>query len=83
MPNLNVKKRLEAISNELAAVLQHVTQHSGVSEKDALFVDSRCSEIAEMAARVGVVAREAQGDRSSKKLVTNVRKALGYTYPKR
>jgi hypothetical protein len=83
MSNLNVKKQLENISVNLAAVLKQVVQHSGVSEENALFVDSRCSEIAEMAARIGTVAREAQGNRSSKTLVTKVRKALGYSYPKR
>lgn len=81
MPNPNVRKRLDNISDELQILLEHVIQHSGVSEKDALAIDNRCCDIAEMAARIGAEARARQGNRSSKTLVRDVRKALGYTYP--
>ena len=81
MANPNVRIHLDNIAEELGMLLQHVIQHSGVSEKDAMAVDKRCDDIAEMAARIGAVARERQGNRSSKTLVRNVRRALGYTTP--
>lgn len=81
MPNIRIKSRLETLADELQTVLQHVIQHSGVSPKDAMAVDNRCCEIAEMAARIAAVARETQGNRTADTVVRDVRRALGYTHP--
>jgi hypothetical protein len=81
MSNPNVRKRLDNISDELDQLAQHVLHHSGVSAKDALAIDNRCSDIAEQAARIAAEARAAQGNRSGETLVRDVRRALGYTYP--
>lgn len=81
MPNPNVRKRLDNICTELDMLAEHVALHSGISERDALAIDNRCSDIAELAAKIGAEARARQGNRSGKTLVRDVRKALGYTYP--
>ena len=81
MANPNIRKRLDNIADELDMLVQHVVQHSGVSAKDALAIDNRCSDIAEQAARIAAEAREAQGNTSGKTLVRDVRRALGYTTP--
>jgi hypothetical protein len=79
MANPNVKKQIDKIDDELQVLLKHVNQYSGISEKDAFYIDTRCSNIAQSAARIGAIARQARGDKTSKKLVRSVRKALGYT----
>jgi hypothetical protein len=81
MPNIRVKARLESLADELQTVLQHVVQHSGVSPKEAVAIDNRCCEIAESAARIAAVAREASGNRTAETVVRNVRRSLGYTNP--
>jgi hypothetical protein len=81
MANPNIRKRLDNISDELDMLVEHVLQHSGVSAKDALAIDNRCSDIAEQAARIGAEARLRQGNTSGETLVRDVRRALGYTTP--
>jgi hypothetical protein len=81
MPNLNVLKRLDNICDELTMLTEHVIQHSGIAFKDALAVDNRCSDIAQMAAQIAAVARERQGNHSGATLLRDVRRALGYTKP--
>jgi len=81
MANPNIRKRLDNIADDLDMLVQHVVQHSGVSTKDALAIDNRCSDIVEQAARIAAEARAAQGNTSGETLVRNVRRALGYTIP--
>jgi hypothetical protein len=81
MPNINIEKRLDKICDELAKVLEHVAQYSGIPNANATRIDNRCCDIAELASRIGAYARERQGNRSSETLVRDVRKALGYTIP--
>jgi prophage DNA circulation protein len=81
MANMNVRKRLEAISNDLDAVLKHVSQYSGVDAKEALFIDNVATGIAEAASILAAEARRVSGNRSAASLRKNVRKALGFTKP--
>lgn len=81
MTNPRLKQQLERISNDLGHLLKHVVQYSGIAEGDAVFVDNLASEIAETAARIGAEARRELGDRTTGRLVKNVRKSLGYTKP--
>ena len=81
MANPNIRKHLDNIADELDMLVKHVVQHSGVSTKDALAIDNRCSDIAEQAARIAAEARHTQGNTSGKTLVRDVRRALGYTSP--
>lgn len=81
MANINVKKRLEAISNDLDAVLKHVSQYSGVDANEALFIDNLATSIAESASMLAAAARSVRGDKSAGKLTKGVRKALGFSRP--
>ena len=81
MANPNLRKRLDNIADELEMLVLHVAQHSGVSAKDALAVDNRCSDIAQLVAQIATEARHVQGNTTGKTLVRDVRKALGYTHP--
>lgn len=81
MANVNVRKRLERISRDLEVVGKQVTMYSGISVKDARYIDTLATGIAEQAAMVAEKARLTQGDLSARMLVLNVRKALGFTYP--
>ncbi len=81
MPNINAKVRLERIAAEMEKITQHVVLHSGVDAKSADFIEWRCQEIIQSAARIAQEARKAQGNQSYKTLVTKIRKALGFTYP--
>lgn len=81
MANINVRKRLEKVSNDLQKIATHIAQHSGVDPKDAPYIDNTSTGIAELAAKISAEAREKMGQRNSHSLVKGVRKALGYTYP--
>lgn len=79
MTNINVKKQLENVNDDLARIVEHIRLYSGVDIKDARLIDNMASNIAEMAAVLGAMARESSGNRSAKTLVKKVRSALGYT----
>ena len=83
MSNMNVKKRLDYIQRNLAAVHAYVAQHGGISAADAsaMAIDTIASTIAEDAAHVAARARLVRGDRSGVTLVRNIRKALGFLMP--
>jgi hypothetical protein len=81
MSNPNILKHLNNISDELDMLVEHVVQHSGISAKDALAIDNRCTDIAEQAARIASEARQAQGNTNGKNLVRDIRRALGYIKP--
>jgi cell division FtsZ-interacting protein ZapD len=81
MANINVRKRLENISDDLEKVLQHITNYSGVPEKDAIAIDNLATTVAELGARILAAAQAAQGYPSPEHIVRNVRKALGFTNP--
>ncbi len=81
MPNINVRKKIEKLSDEMDQLLQHVAQYSGISEKDAMFVDNTATALCEGAARLAAEARAVQGDRSADRLEKDVRRALGFTSP--
>jgi len=81
MANINIKKALERISKDLEKTAHHAHLYSGVSAKDAEYIDNMATAIAVQATHLSAMARESQGDRSAKSLVTKVRKALGFTYP--
>lgn len=81
MANINVKKRLERLSTELAAVSKHASLYSGVSANEARDIDRVCSDIIQAAAHVAALARAAEGNKSGAGLVNRLRKALGFTYP--
>ena len=80
MANMNVRARLEKISNELNEVKKHIAMYSGIDKKDALFIDNVTTDIAKEAASIAMTARDVQGDKSAKKTMVKVRKALGFTY---
>jgi len=81
MSNINVRKRVERISNDIDQLVKHVAQYGGIDKKDAMFVDNIATSIAEQASRLAAVARAVQGDRSAPDLPAKIRKALGFTYP--
>lgn len=81
MPNINVRKKLENVSNQLDQIIEHVIQYSGIPSKDAQFIDNVSTQICEASARLAALARDAQGDRSATRLVTDVRRTLGFTSP--
>jgi hypothetical protein len=81
MANVNVRRRLEQISDELDALVEHVFQYSDIAPKDARFVDNVATGVSEQAARLAGLAREAQGERGGASLPKKVRKALGFTNP--
>jgi len=81
MANVSVRKQLEKISNDLARVVEHIAQYSGVEQHEARVVDNLGTEISELGAMVATAARDAMGNRSAGSLTTKVRKALGYTKP--
>lgn len=81
MANINVRKQIESISNDLDRLYKHMHQYTEISAKDATFVDNVATDIAVTAAAIAAQAREAQGQRGTSSLVARVRKALGFTYP--
>ena len=81
MSNINVRKRIERISNDIDELVKHVAQYSDIDAKDARFVDNIATSIAEQASRLAAAARAAQGDRSAVDLPKKIRKALGFTHP--
>jgi nitrogen regulatory protein PII-like uncharacterized protein len=60
MPNINVRKSIEKISNELNRVGQHVVDYSGIDPKDARFVENVCEDIAKTASQIAQLARDAK-----------------------
>jgi hypothetical protein len=81
MANINVKKRLERISDDIDQVLKHIAQYSGVDRKEAPFIDNLATGIAQQASRIAAAARATEGDRTAPNLPKKVRKALGFSYP--
>jgi hypothetical protein len=79
--NMNVRKRLQSISVDLAEVREHVAQHSGVDRSDALFLDNLIASMIEDAAMIAAEARTTAGNKSGAGLVQRIRKALGFTQP--
>ena len=78
MANMNVKKRLEKLSNELDQLVTHVVQYSGIDKKEAMLIDTMATSLAAQAARLASEARAAQGQPAAHLLVTRVRRALGF-----
>lgn len=81
MANINIRKRIENISNDLEELIKHVKMYSGIDARDAVFVDNVATDIAAEAADLASIARAAQGQTGHSSLVKRVRKALGFTYP--
>jgi hypothetical protein len=82
MPNINVRKAIERISDELERVGNHIVQHSGIAPKDAMFIDNVATGIAETAAQIAGIARQAQGSTETpQELTRKTRRALGFTNP--
>jgi hypothetical protein len=59
MPNINVRKAIEKISNDVNRVGEHIVQYSGIDPRDARFVESVCEDIAKTASQIAQLAREA------------------------
>jgi len=81
MSNMNVRRRVEKLSDDLDSVIKHVLQYSGIDKKDAMFIDNLATEMSAQAARLAGLSRVVQGDKSGASLEKRVRKALGYTHP--
>ncbi len=81
MSNINVRKRVEKLSDELDAVVHHVKLYGGISKEHARFIDNVATSMAEQAAALAGYAREIEGNRSGASLPKKVRKALGFTVP--
>lgn len=89
MSNPNVRKQLDKIAGELDNLGRHVVQYSGISAKDAHYVQNACSQIVQMAGRLieeaELVERAGGGGvspgRGKRGVVKKLRKALGFTYP--
>lgn len=59
MPNINVRKAIEKISNEINRVGQHIVDYSGVDPRDARFVQNVAEDIAKTASQIAQLAKEA------------------------
>jgi len=81
MPNINVRKKIEEISNELDRLAEHVGTYSGIQLKDATFVDDVATSVAVTATQIAALARAVQGNRSAEHVVRDTRRALGFTHP--
>jgi glycerol-3-phosphate dehydrogenase len=81
MPNIQIRKKIESISNELNQLAEHVGNYSGIQLKDARFVNNVATSIAETAAQIAALARAVQGNRSAEHLLRDTRRALGFTQP--
>ena len=79
MANLNVKKRLESISNDLLKVAEHVTNHSGIDRAQAMLIENMATDIVLQAVCIIAHARTAYGVKNAQKVIKAVRKALGFT----
>ncbi len=75
MANINVRKSLEKISDELNKVGQHIASYSGVDKKDVRFVENVTSDIAQTAAQIYQLA-ELAGGRNAPDRREMVRQAL-------
>jgi hypothetical protein len=60
MPNINVRRAIEKISNELNRVGQHAADYSGIDPKDARFVKHVAEDIATTAAQIAQLAEAAE-----------------------
>jgi nitrogen regulatory protein PII-like uncharacterized protein len=59
MPNINVRRAIEKISDDVNRVGQHIVDYSGVDPKNARFVENACEDIAKTASQIAQLAREA------------------------
>lgn len=77
MPNIRVRPALERISRDLSKLMEHVSEHSGIAEKDIAFVNNEATAIAQQAAQLAAAARTLRGDRSAEEgVVLDIRQAL-------
>jgi nitrogen regulatory protein PII-like uncharacterized protein len=60
MPNINARKNIKKISNELNRVGQHIVNYSGIDPKDARFIENVCEDIAKTASQIAQLARDAK-----------------------
>jgi hypothetical protein len=60
MPNINVRKAIEKISNEINRVGQHAVDYSGIDPRDARFIENVCEDIAKTANQIAQLARAAE-----------------------
>ena len=81
MANINVRKQLEKISDDLDRVAHHVALYGGIDERDARGIDTVATSISEVGAMLASAARSQMGNRSADSLTMKVRKALGYSKP--
>jgi hypothetical protein len=81
MDNIRVRTAIERLSNEINSLAKHIASYSGIDSKDARFVDNIATDIAVTATQIAAMAREVEGNTSSKTVVTKVRKSLGFTSP--
>jgi hypothetical protein len=59
MPNINVRKAIEKISNDVNRLGEHILQYSGVDPRDARFVENVAEDVAKTASQIAQLAREA------------------------
>jgi hypothetical protein len=82
---MKIQTQLNRIERELDKVAQYIggsPQSRGVDTREAFKVAQTCTQICETAAIIAGQARETLGNKGVKKrLVTKVRKALGFVYP--
>jgi|WetSurMetagenome_2_1015567.scaffolds.fasta_scaffold345366_2 hypothetical protein len=81
MPNLNVKLRLEKLNNDATILVKHIVQYSGISSKDAGYIDRLAGDLCQIAAQLSAIARAEMGNPSAEDVERDVRRALGFTHP--
>jgi hypothetical protein len=81
MANINVKIRLNRISNEVTKTLTQVRDYSGMDLTEAIMIDNTCCSIIEQLTKISIISREKMGEKHATKLTKRVRKALGYVIP--
>jgi hypothetical protein len=81
MAKLTIRKRLEKLSEELASMGVYIRDHESDLQEDASQIDNLATGISQQGAALAAVARKVQGHRGTERLVKQVRKALGFSYP--
>jgi hypothetical protein len=57
MPNINVRKAIEKISDDVNRVGQYIVDYSGIDPRDARFIENVCEDIAKTASQIAQLAR--------------------------
>jgi hypothetical protein len=60
MPNIQVKRAITHISNDLDALAKHIDLYSGIGPNQGRFVESVARDIMETATKIAELARQVQ-----------------------